>query len=723
MERRNFIKNTSSAIMGTTFAPKFLAAAKVDNLSPDNTSDNKLKGFIVSDAHFGWNHEQQPAPETQKLMMQRIITRFPDLDVFIDTGDAHHGALKREPGDFARGNWTDIIAGGCNTVPFFYVAGNHEIIGTLYDGDQEWRCNAMGSVSCRPYYSFDIKSIHFVSLPELVEPVYINKESIEWLALDLEINKNKTVILLSHNNIKGTTTTMGEPGYRGLVNSRELINFFRSYPNIISWMHGHNHTFEVIKRMGMLFVSNGRIGGFVPPESWGRTGQGHLGGIYFEITSDYLLVRSYSASEEKFFDEIGESHLSGIIEKRTTFDPYSKSTYSFGAGGMIEDRMIPVFNHHLSDTGESDLFIKLEDSPSINDDPDFSIFEFRDAGKAGYQWLLMGASVGTPKYFEKENKLWKWENPGINLLSQDNPETFIDVNIPDWRFSKHCYYRGAPGKSYIVFIDLDVFSGGQRLITEVTCYDNLGNKLIELTGKEHILEQGNQKISEVFEIPELTGYQIIYNDNLVDQMVQISVKGRFTRMENDILLKKFALLENTLPNQVTKPGLILDGVTFSGESELEDGHIKHFSVLKPPTARMVVRSVHNSGKPMTWLLRQKALEWQVRNATVTDYGDYFEIETLRNIWTFRKEVVIVPFFQKNRPFFHRLHNIQKSRIYPIKNNKKSLKIQILECDDPGIVIIFSEKAPKKILGAANWNYDNKWITIQVMNNSQVNINF
>jgi len=157
MKRRRFLKNTSSAIISTAIVPGFLTDAKVNNLLSDNNRDNRLKGFIVSDAHFGWNHEQQPTPETQRLMMQRIIRRFPDLDVFIDTGDAHHGALKRKPGDIARGNWTDIIAGECGITPFFYVAGNHEIIGTLYDGDQEWRCNALGSVSCRPYYSFDIK--------------------------------------------------------------------------------------------------------------------------------------------------------------------------------------------------------------------------------------------------------------------------------------------------------------------------------------------------------------------------------------------------------------------------------------------------------------------------------------------------------------------------------------------------------------------------------------
>jgi hypothetical protein len=84
MERRNFIKNTSAAIFSTAIAPEFLTSVKENNLSPDNSLNGKLKGFTVSDAHFGWapdphfNPHAQPLPGFQAEMMQRIIQRFPD---------------------------------------------------------------------------------------------------------------------------------------------------------------------------------------------------------------------------------------------------------------------------------------------------------------------------------------------------------------------------------------------------------------------------------------------------------------------------------------------------------------------------------------------------------------------------------------------------------------------------------------------------------------------
>ncbi len=55
-----------------------------------------------------------------------------------------------------------------------------------------------------------------------------------------------------------------ENGYRGVMDSDKMIDIFKKNKNIIAWMHGHNHNFEVINRDDMLFVSNGRIVVFHP---------------------------------------------------------------------------------------------------------------------------------------------------------------------------------------------------------------------------------------------------------------------------------------------------------------------------------------------------------------------------------------------------------------------------------------------------------------------------
>ncbi len=689
---------------------------------PENdkkVNSTALKGFIVSDAHFGWVHHEQPAPEVQSLMMERIISRFPDLDVFIDTGDAHHGALKGENGDKARGQWTDIIPGGSGTVPFYYVAGNHEIIGTLEQYDQEWLCNEMGSVTCRPYYSFDLKGIHFISLPELIQPTYISNETIEWLKLDLEVNKNQTVIILSHNNIKETTTPMGEPGYRGVVNSGEMQHLFRKYPGIIAWMHGHNHTYEIVRSNEMIYVSNGRIGGFVPSLTWGEAGQGHLGGIYFEVRKDKFIVKAYSATKEKFLDELGYPHLSSEIQIATSFNSQTRPAYSFGYGGMIHGQRIPAFLHHASLEKNNEIVVKNLNETAFNEDPTFSLFEFRDAGKSRYQWLLMGTSIGTPNYFEKENKLWRWENPGIRLLAQENDNYPVIVSIPDRRFERFCYYRCVPGFTYKAVLNLEAKGGGQQLGIEYTCHDREGNKLATLNGPVWILEQGEKTYNCSLTIPQFSEHRNIYNDPESDNLIQITVKAIFKRMHNDVIIRKFDIMlhpgDKNLAHQDNKPSSV-GSIHGNLPADLNDTDI---NVIHEADGRMVIQSDTSCHQRTVWLLRQNNIDWQVRNATVSDLGNYLEINGLRNTWTFRKEIIIVPVQREEKMFVHRLSNIEKSRIYPLNRNNRYLRIEVLKCAGQGEVIIYSTRRPKKITGVTGWSYEKNRVVIPVTQETEI----
>ena len=84
----------------------------------------------------------------------------------------------------------------------------------------------------------------------------------------------KRIVVVDDSLVRGTTSG-NEAGYRGIVNSHELRSLFKQYPDIIAWMHGHNHTFEMVPSEGILFVSNGRIGGFIPGMDQGPVDQPH----------------------------------------------------------------------------------------------------------------------------------------------------------------------------------------------------------------------------------------------------------------------------------------------------------------------------------------------------------------------------------------------------------------------------------------------------------------
>jgi len=96
--------------------------------------------------------------------MENILSRFPDLDLFIDTGDAHNNDHHNNADPYkARKDWVDIIQAGCGQLPFYYVLGNHALRSNE-DADPEMRCNIMGSTTCRPYYSFDMRNINYYDI-------------------------------------------------------------------------------------------------------------------------------------------------------------------------------------------------------------------------------------------------------------------------------------------------------------------------------------------------------------------------------------------------------------------------------------------------------------------------------------------------------------------------------------------------------------------------------
>src|SRR5690606_35718235 len=130
---------------------------------------------------------------------------------------------------------------------------------TRFNYDSEYKSNAMASVVARPYYSIDVKGVHIIMLPELMNQAYITEESQSWLKLDLELNKDKTTLIMSHNALKEHCVECDDKGYRTIANTDALLKIFKNYPNVKAWMYGHNHSYEILPINNMVFVSNGRI--------------------------------------------------------------------------------------------------------------------------------------------------------------------------------------------------------------------------------------------------------------------------------------------------------------------------------------------------------------------------------------------------------------------------------------------------------------------------------
>jgi hypothetical protein len=647
------------------------------------SQSNKLKVFIVSDAHFGWVSTVQPSLAKQQAAIDQIRAKFPDLDLFIDTGDNCHDVPGSGDG---RSNWSDIVMYQKKSIPFFFVTGNHEVIPS--NADNEKMCAEVGSMEFRPYYSFDVKGIHFVAIPELIHTIFLCKEIMEWLKLDLEVNKDKTTILLSHNSLLGAANAF-EEGYRGLVNSAEILALINQYPNVIAWMYGHDHGYLLYPKNGKLFVANGRIGGFDP-----SNGLHGLGGIYLEIDKTAADFRPYSAEFDKFIDQISGTAYRSILPISSSFDANAKPSYSIGMGGARDGSKVATYNHLLTGDTDSELFIRTESDSIINDDPDFLMYQYR-AGSKDKQ--LMGGTVSVVDSFQ-------WNNPGVLINANSKPPTVLTV--PRSAFNQISKYWVAPGKKYSITTIIDGKLGGQTLIIRGRIYDTKRNLVFSVNSNLITLKAGVQTIVQYVDVPPITAFDNIYFNDGSDTYLHLSTLLDFRSLPTELVVKRVALkLDN--PTAGKSNGLILNGKSFLYDGDLKTQFYKNMLVPTDTSVRKLIEvSAGNKGR-LTWLLRKKNIDWQILGAQAKINNEQLLIGPMRNTFTFRNEVVLNPVnFQTDSFYVQKIRNINKLIVTPRSNTNGQIKVvvqELLPGQTQGEVEVY--KGAKKVIVSGGVNYN------------------
>lgn len=605
----------------------------------------RLRGFIVSDAHFGSINVSQPTPDEQLAVMRQIFSRFPTLDVCIDTGDAHHAEVPGENGKAqARQDWLTRISGQ-SLPPFFYVPGNHEL--SAAKADPEAVACDMGSLALRPYHSFTIKNVHFVCLPQLVKTILVSKETIEWLKLDLAVHRDKTVIVLAHNAITGTTFSGGVTGYREIINSPEVLSVLDAHPSVIAWMHGHNHQYEVVEKGGRVFVSNGRIGGFNPPANWGPFGQGHLGGIYFEVAKDELLVRSYSATADRFLDELGMPHLSLRKTAETSFRAEAPPSVCAGRGAARSGMNDLIHSHAISADCTATVFAVQTASEPINDNWDLAL-ETR---------LTRRKTQNKPIGFRVDIKDgWRGWDKGIEILPRTDGRPVL-VTVPQGSKEVSEPARGSylpcnAGQRYQLQLDVEAGAGGQVVATAFGVRTSGFKTLGRWETGNATLKPGAATHQFHFEVPSRKALAV-GNEATLQLLVFIQLSRLSAGLKIDNIRitptgdRADAPTELTIGNQ---------------EWKLSGGPAVQSSSLKlPATGQINTRLRCHHTRQVSWLVRSELLQWQVRNARVHGTADRLVLE-LRDELVPKSEILISRFGVANAPYVSKLINAASATI-------------------------------------------------------------
>lgn len=434
LKRRTFLK--ASAAGGV------VTACKSDNGAMQHQAAETpgvFEAFIVSDAHMGSSGEDQPTLAQQKEAVATIHARFPDIALWIDTGDAHHGNLSVKARAKARADWRRIIANQSNGAPLFYVPGNHEL--ARGEQDPEAEACALGSLPMRPYYSLSLQGIRFIAVPQLLNTILVTQETLNWLSAELASARDESVIVLSHNALGDTTYFDETTDYRRTINSDAVLQLLDQHPQVLAWMHGHNHQYQMVEQAGRLYVSNGRIGGFNPPSHWGDFGQGHLGGIHLRVDANGLTTRAYSATDDRFFDEQGKPHLSASLKTSTRFNPDRFSAIHIGHGraqrGQQQHIRRHYFGEQLSTTASTTSF-----SGVLNENPDLNLpVTLARRGKPVQKW------IGSAK--KRRSSLPVKKMPaGIRIRAGNHQLWFPLETRRDGYIDRGHYYKAVPGGQY-----------------------------------------------------------------------------------------------------------------------------------------------------------------------------------------------------------------------------------------------------------------------------------
>lgn len=676
LTRREFLAATGGTAAALFWGEGVLAQESGSAVEP-------LRGFVISDAHFGWNDPQQPSVEAQREAMAQIVKRFPDLDVLIDSGDAHHNYATAAD----RGNWTDVVVRGSGPRPFYYLAGNHDVTAWSYPWDPEQDAARLGSNGCRTYFSFDLKGIHFLAIPELMNVCSVTEEVLEWARLDLALNKGKTVVVISHNALSGTTEPRSDNAYRVIVNSGQVEELLGLATGPCVWMHGHNHDYNLVKKDGRLYVSNGRFGGFAPRDSTSAASNAFKaprGGMYFEIHPDRIVVRSYSVEHGKFLDELpGGESLSHTLKGATSFDAAAKPRHSYGVGRMAPGTKMPVYGYHTANAAT--LYLQPA-KPALNQNPDFSQYTVRRSG-GKVDRMLIGYQCN-PDYDKASGKDagYVWNNPGITIAPMAGREAVV-LGAPGNGRGRRGYYRIAAGSTVKLKVELGALTEGAEVTPVLRLATNDTNDHGEVRQEAIALKAGTKTIEATFEVPEKAG---IYGDAESDLLLSGWIDLEFRKLAGPVELKSFEVTAEG--GKIAKVAVAVDGEIYQGEgADIVEVPLKPWN-----RERVVVEAI--SQQPVTWLVREEPT-WQVRNAPVTTTETGWSITRRTNDFSPAKDVLFAPCGKNETPYVHRVSGICPVRVEAFDAKAGELRLDATEIDGEGIVEIVTTRKPKSATGA------------------------
>jgi 3',5'-cyclic AMP phosphodiesterase CpdA len=309
MNRRSLLKSLGIGTLSSLVLGKSVfAETPSTHLSNGKIAKRYLRFAHLTDVHM---QPELDAPKGLASCLHHVQSQADKPTLIVNTGDCIMDALK-QPKDRVVTQWNlwHQLMKDENSLPIAYCIGNHDCWGAAEKKDPLYGKNyALEMMHLeRPYRSFDQAGWHFVVLDSIQVRAtdgqwyacQLDDEQFEWLGRDLEANKDKHTVILSHAPILsaaplvvghlGKIDTGYQLGGGAILNDAErVVTLFTKHPQVKLALSGHIHLNDEVKYQGVTYISNGAVSG-----NWWK-------GDRYATKNGYAIVDLY---EDGTFDNV-----------------------------------------------------------------------------------------------------------------------------------------------------------------------------------------------------------------------------------------------------------------------------------------------------------------------------------------------------------------------------------------------------------------------------------
>ena len=460
-------------------------------------------------------------------------------------------------------------------IPFYCVLGNHDII------DYEMNCDDPHNLTKslidelsmnNPVYAMMHDGILFLIVPELGYVQWTHPVEYEWIEFMTSLYPNTTTIIFCHQAIEDTTKKYVYEPYRAKQDMAWWANLFKNNPQIIMWIHGHNHyTDWYVGNQSngytnpiLEFGHEMAFSGPYPQTEWTEKNEEDRIVIY-NITSTNINTATWENNG-------GTGHwIPEYLHSwnvSTTFNPNAKSWYSFPM--FIQDNETQLTDMKLL---SPDIILQL-----IGTVPMELFYDAKMESPSSKQWIqeiILG--FGNDK---SGNVIWT--DPGMKV----HGSTFITfpekypLNVPheDGRSGQpfHSFPMGTicaavSGQTYNFTITARCLSGNGRFEMNVNCSD------WETKSQYSVLNNSN---SLVFSHTFGSEYETIYGVYTVPNDGNAwFLQGKLDFLDStDYDVSLFSVKRQRESNTTENFHLYLSGKWYNVSGSLAENEIVNFSV-------------------------------------------------------------------------------------------------------------------------------------------------